>query len=133
MRKEKALTALLTDLVAVLAEEADRNPAFAARLDQVLAELPERKSAKRNAPKAQAAPPLDLHGEVQARGEQEFRHWLRDQQVGALRASIRAHDLDPSRRTAKWKESEKLADFIADALQSRRARGSAFLGRGSGA
>jgi surfactin synthase thioesterase subunit len=78
-------------------------------------------------------PPLDLHGELQARGEQEFRHWLREQPADALRASIRAHDLDPSRRTAKWKEAEKLADFIADALQARLARGSAFLGRWSGA
>lgn len=133
MRKEKALTTLLTDLVAVLAEEADRNPAFAARLDQVLAELPERKSARRKAPKAQAAQALDLHGELQARGEQEFRHWLREQPADVLRASIRANDLDPSRRTTKWKEAEKLADFIFDALQARLARGSAFLGRGSGA
>lgn len=133
MRKEEALTTLLTDLVAVLAEEANRNPAFAARLDQVLAELPERKSARRKAPKAQASPPPDLHGELQARGEQEFRHWLREQPADTLRASIRAHDLDPTRRTAKWKEAEKLADFISDALQARLARGSAFLGRGSGA
>jgi hypothetical protein len=133
MRKEKALTILLTDLVAVLAEEADRNPAFAARLDRVLAELPERKSARRKAPKGQGAQALDLHAELQARGEQEFRHWLREQPADTLRASIRVHDLDPTRKTAKWKEAEKLADFIFDALQARQARGSAFLGRGSGA
>lgn len=133
MRKEKALTNLLADLVAVLADEADHNPAFAARLDQLLAALPEKKPAGRKAPKAHPGPALDLHSELQARGEQEFRHWLREQPVDALRASIRAHDLDPSRRTAKWKEAEKLAYFIADALQARLARGSAFLGRGSGA
>lgn len=133
MRKEKALTTLLNDLVALLADEAARNPVFAARLDQLLAETPERKSARRKSPRAQMASPLDLHGELQARGEQEFRHWLREQPTDALLASIRAHDLDPSRRSAKWKEAEKLADFIADALQARLARGSAFLGRGSGA
>ncbi|MBM3554791.1 MAG: hypothetical protein FJX47_04475 [Alphaproteobacteria bacterium] len=132
MRKEKALTTLFTDLVALLADEAARNPAFATRLGQLMAELPERKSAKRKAPKAQAAPPLDLYGELEARGEQEFRHWLRQQSAEALRASVRSHDLDPSHRTHKWKEAEKLADFITDALLTRRARGSAFLGRGSG-
>lgn len=133
MRKEKALTTLLADLVAVLADEADHNPAFAARLDQLLAELPERKSARRKAPKLQAASPLDLHVELQARGEQEFKHWLREHPVDVLRASIRAHDLDPSRRTSKWKDPEKLADFIADTLQARLARGSAFIGRRTGA
>lgn len=83
-------------------------------------------------PKVRAAPPLDLHGERQARGESEFRHWLREQPADVLRASIRAHDLDPSRRAVKWKEAEKLANFIADALQARLSRGSAFLSRGSG-
>lgn len=133
MRKEKALIAFLTDLVALLAEEAARNPVFAARLDQLLAETPERETAMRKPRTAQVALPPDLHGELQARGEQEFRHWLREQPADVLRASIRAHDLDPSRRTGKWKEAEKLADFIADALQARLARGSAFLGRGGGA
>jgi hypothetical protein len=107
MRKEKALTTLLTDLLALLADEAARNPVFAARLDQLLAETLERKSARRKSPKAQVAPPLDLHGELQARGEQEFRHRLREQPADAVRASIRA--------------------------QARLASGSAFLGRGSGA
>ena len=41
------------------------------------------------------------------------------------------HDLDPTRRTAKWREAEKLADFIADGLRARLARGSGFIGRGS--
>lgn len=70
---------------------------------------------------------------LRARRKQGFPHWPREQSVDTLGASIRAHDLDPSRRTAKWKEAKKLADYIADALQARLARGSASLGRGSGA
>ena len=59
--------------------------------------------------------------------------WLRDEPIQALRALIRKHDLDPARRTSKWKEAEKLSEFIADNLRSRLARGASFLGRQSSA
>jgi hypothetical protein len=133
MRKEKALTALLRDLVALLAAEADRNPAFGTQLDDLLTAIPERKPTRQKVPKADPASLPDLHSELQARGELEFRHWLREQPLAVMRASIRAHDLDPPRRTAKWKETDKLADFITDALCARLSRGSAFIGRRDGA
>jgi hypothetical protein len=132
MRKEKALRKLLSNLVAVIAEESDRNPEFAARLDQLLAGLPERGPVKERSVKPPAQPMPDLYAELQARGEHEFRLWLRDLAPGVLRASIRTLDLDPTRRTARWKEAEKIADFIADGLQARSTRGSGFLRRRSG-
>ena len=132
MRKEKGLTALLREFVALVAEEADHNPNFAARLDDLLGGLPEKKPAKQRAPKAAAVSALDLHAELQTRGDEEFRFWLRDQPLPVLRASIRTHDLDPTRKTARWKDAEKVADFITDAMRARTARGSAFMGRGSG-
>jgi hypothetical protein len=83
---------------------------------------------------AKATPPEhlpDIHVEWSARGEIDFRLWLRDQPVPILRAVIRAEDWDATRRTVKWKEAEKLADFIADSLRARQSRGSAFIGRGT--
>ncbi|PXF60168.1 MAG: hypothetical protein C4B58_01365 [Deltaproteobacteria bacterium] len=62
----------------------------------------------------------------------DFRLWLRDQPIPVLRAIIRTEDFDATRRTAKWKEAEKLAEFIADRLRDRKARGSAFIGRKTG-
>lgn len=130
MRNEKALIKLLRGLVDLLADEAAHNPDFAARLDDVLTGLPA-ESAK--PAKQRSTPPAelpDIHAEWNQRNETDFRLWLRDQPMPVLRALVRAHDFDPTRRTTKWKETEKLADFIADGLKARLARGSSFLGRG---
>lgn len=130
MRSEKALVALLRDLVQLLADESGRNPAFAERLDSLLSVLPESRrptAAKRAARDTRATLP-DVHAEWAARGETDFRLWLRDQPVPTIRALIRAQDLDPARRTGKWKDGEKLADFVAEGLRARLSRGSAFIG-----
>ena len=132
MRKEKALIGLLRSLVDLLAEESARNPEFSSKLDTLLSGLPEKKTTTKKA--AKATPPEhlpDIHAEWIARGEMDFRLWLRDEPVPVLRAVIRAEDLDATRRTVKWKEAEKLADFIADSLRARQSRGSAFIGRGT--
>ena len=130
MRKEKALTALLRDFVAVVAEEADRNPAFAARLDDLLSPVADPNRAAPRGAKPLASSGLDLHHELASRGEEEFRHWLRSQSTPILRACIREQDLDPAKRTKRWTEPEKLADFIAEGMRARVSRGSAFMGRG---
>ncbi len=129
MRSEKALVALLRGLVEVLAEESERNPAFAARLDSLLSALPESrrsKAAKRTAPGKRNALP-DVHAEWTSRGETDFRLRLREQPVPTIRAVIRAEDRDPTRRTTKWKDAEKLADFVTEGLRARLSRGSAFI------
>jgi hypothetical protein len=128
MRKDKALISLLRSLVDLLAEESARNPEFANRVESLLADLPERKTKPtkpRALPPSQPLP--DIHSEWHARGEKEFRFWLRDQPTEVLRAVVRNQDLDPARRTVKWREREKLAEFIADCLSSRLSRGSAFI------
>jgi len=130
MRKEKALIGLLRSLVNLLTEESARNPEFSSKLDALLSELPERKASVKKV--AKAIPPEhlpDIHAEWIARGEIGFQLWLRDQPVPILRAIIRTEDLDAIRRTARWKETEKLADFIANSLRARQSRGSAFIGR----
>jgi len=133
MRKEKALIGLLRGLVDLLAEESTRNQDFASKLDALLSELPERKSRSKMS-KTTPSPELliDIHTEWNVRGESDFRLWLRDQPIPVLRAVIRAEDYDATRRTVKWKEAEKLAEFIADRLQDRQSRGSAFIGRETG-
>lgn len=130
MRSQKALVALLRGLVELLADESGRNPAFAERLDSLLSSLPASRrptAAKRAARDARATLP-DVHAEWIARGETDFRLWLRDQPIPTIRAVIRAQDLDPTRRTSKWKDAEKLADFVAEGLRARLSRGSAFIG-----
>jgi hypothetical protein len=118
-------------LVDILADEATRNPGFAERLDDVLTGLPKEaaKSGKQRVTLPTELP--DIHAEWNQRNETDFRLWLRDQPMSVLRALVRTHDFDATRRTTRWKEAEKLADFIVDGLKSRLARGSSFLGRGT--
>ena len=130
MRKEKALIGLLRSLVDLLTEESARNPEFSSKLDALLSELPEKKTTAKRA--AKTTPPAqlpDIHAEWNDREETDFRLWLRDQPVPVLRALVRSEDLDATRRTVKWKEAEKLANYIADSLRARQSRGSAFIGR----
>lgn len=130
MRKEKELIGLLRGLVDLLAEESARNQEFAHKLETLLSELPERKTIPKKAtPKSLPKQVPDIHAEWNARGETDFRLWLMDQPVSVLRSIIRAEDFDATRRTAKWKEAEKLSAFIADRLRDRQSRGSAFIGR----
>lgn len=128
MRKEKDLIGLLQRLVALLSDEANRNPEFASRLDALLSPLPERNPKRTESTKGRPSQDMpDIHAEFSARGEAEFRLWLRDQPVQLLRNLIRQHDLDAARRTRKWKDPEKLSAFISDQIRSRLARGSSFL------
>ncbi len=130
MRKEKALIDLLRGLVDLLAEESARNLEFSSKLEALLSELPEKKAKPKKTSAVRLPKNLpDIHAEWNARDETDFRLWLRDQTILVLRAVIRAEDMDATRRTAKWKETEKFADFIADSLRARQARGSAFIGR----
>lgn len=132
MRNEKALIALLRGLVDLLAEESAQNPEFASKIERLLSGLPEKKTIKKVpvVKKPTREPLPDVHAEWNARGETSFRLWMREQPIPVLRAVIRAQDLDPTRRTTKWKDAEKLAEFIADNVRLRVSRGSAFIGRG---
>lgn len=132
MRSEKALVSLIRKLAKVIAVEAARNPEFAAELAQLLPEpTGGRRNSKPQKPKPINEPLPEIHAEWAKRGEAEFRFWARDLPVLTLRALIRREDLDPTRKTSRWKDAEKLAAHLADGLKTRKERGSAFLGETS--
>jgi len=128
MRNEKALIKLLRRIVDLLSDECERNPQFANQFAALLADLPISKPAKTKVTARKSAIDLpDIHAEWSTRGEENFRLWLRDQPIIVLRAVIRQQGFDPTRRTAKWNEVEKLTDFIATNLRARLSRGAAFI------
>jgi len=128
MRSQKALITMLRGLVKLLGEEADRNPQFAAELEALLSPLSNNKPGRKQVTAVTEPTDLpDIHAEFASKGEAEFSLWLCNQPIGILRALIRRHDLDATRRTAKWKNTEQLSSFITDQIRSRRARGSGFL------
>jgi len=127
MRKEKALISVLKELVDLMSEEAAQNPEFSRKLELLLSPLPAKKLAERKRPAAAALDLPDVYREYNARGQAEFTLWLRDQPIELLRAIIRSHDFDATRRTSKWKDQGKLSHFITEQIRSRMARGSGFL------
>ncbi|MBI1955874.1 MAG: hypothetical protein HYS38_05725 [Acidobacteria bacterium] len=130
MRKQKAVITMLNGLVKLLKEEIDRNPDFADRLEALLSPVPRSKIVRRQLTKAGPKDVPDAYAEFASRGESEFRLWLRDQSNDVLHSLIWHHDLDATRRSAKWKDPEKLSAFITDKIRSRLARGSGFLTSG---
>jgi hypothetical protein len=48
-------------------------------------------------------------------------------EIPVLKALVRKHDLDSSKKWQKWQESEKFAKLISDQIQARMQRGSAFM------
>jgi len=132
MRKEKALINLLRGMADLLAEESARNPDFAAKLESLLSELPGKNvPVKKRVTQRPSENLPDIYTEWNTRDKAEFRLWLCDQTADTLRALVRKHDLDATRRTTKWKDPEKLSTYIADQLRLRLARGSSFLRGGS--
>lgn len=128
MRNEKSLISLIRKLADLLAEESTRNPDFAERLTAILQPPSRPLSRKKSVTESPSPIQLpDIHNELSARGDADFRLWIRDQPISLLRALIRAQGFDPSRRTTKWKEGEKLADFIYESLRARLSKGSSFI------
>jgi hypothetical protein len=137
MRTGQPLIALLRGLADLLADESQRNPDFAAKLDaltkppQTVTETRAKPATKPATKRKEAVSPdlPDIHNELAARGEADFRAWLNALPIDVLKALIRREDLDPARRASKWKDQKKLAGFLADGVRARMARGAAFMGR----
>jgi hypothetical protein len=129
MRKENAVIRFARGLIDLVAEEASRNAEFSQKLDELFDSLGQKKirNDKRTEPNEEVTTLPDIHAEWRARGETEFRFWINEQPVAALRMLIRTHELDPARRTEKWRDAEKLGSYIADQLRGRLKRGSGFM------
>lgn len=127
MSNEKILVITLRRLAELVAAEAKRNPDFSAKLDNILRELPISKRSKVRTTEVGAPSLPDIFAEWKERGDTEFELWLKNQPFGTLKGLIRKHDLDPSQRSQKWTDREKLARLIFDQLKMRSSRGGAFL------
>lgn len=131
MQHAKTLTRLLRQLTEVVAQEADQNPAFAAKLDGILADVAAAGVGKR-LKAAKAAPAVevpDVYAGYQQRGEEEFRFWLRGLSVAALKGIVKANGFDPGKVSGRWTEPDKFVGLITEQLKARLNRGSAFMGR----
>lgn len=127
MSNEKILVRVLRNLADLISREARANPEFSAELDRILSVMPNQQQKKAKDHLVNEAKLPEIFSEWQRLGDIEFELWLRDLRPEVLRALVRRHDLDASKRSQKWEDREKLARLILDQLKLRAKRGSSFL------
>ena len=126
MQPTKKLTPVLRDLLALVDEEAGRNPDFAAKLDAIMAELPARPARLPRLPKTAVSIP-DVFAALQEKGEVEFGFWVRTLDILTLKAVIRTNGFDPAKASQRWTNPDKFVSLVIEQTVSRLKRGSAFL------
>ena len=126
MQPTKKLTPVLRDLLALLDEEANRNPDFAAKLNAIMAELPARPARSSRPPKTVTTLP-DVFAALQEKGEDEFRFWVRTFDIPTLKAIIRSNGFDPAKSSQRWTNPDKFVGLVVEQAVARMKRGSAFL------
>jgi hypothetical protein len=145
---------LLRGIIELVQSEAAVNPEFAAKLEALMQPEPKAKkvaakkattkqevaeedvvettaAAKAAAKKSTAKKAVevpDVYDELKARGDNGLRIWLIEQPMDILKAIIKQERLDPGKRTIRWRNQEKFADHIVEALRTKMSRGSAFIG-----
>jgi hypothetical protein len=84
----------------------------------------------RHAPPSTAIP--DVCAELAAKGEEEFRLWLRSLDLSTLKAIIKMNGFDPGKASQRWTDPNKFVALVAGQAVSRVERGSTFLPPQSG-
>ena len=129
MQSTKKLTQVLKDLVALIEDEAQRNPVFAERLEAITSNLPvagKTPGGRKPRPFPQAEVP-DVFTVLQERGEDEFRFWLRSLDMPTLKAVIKQNGFDPGKVAVRWTDHDKFVALVVEQTQARLKRGAAFL------
>lgn len=111
----KAIRSRMAEIIPIIEAECDNNPAFA---DKILAIL--------DAKKEKVTAIFDPFSEYAQKGDDGFRSLLEELTNEQLIAIIRAHRLDPSRLAAKWKNRDRLVQFIIDRVKGLASKGSSF-------
>lgn len=126
MQSTKKLTPVLRNLLALVDEEASRNPDFATKLEAIMADLPARPVRPARLPKPILAIP-DVFAVLQEKGELEFGFWVRTLDIPTLKAVIRTNGFDPAKASQRWTDSDKFIGLVIEQTLSRLKRGASFL------
>lgn len=117
----KSVRKTLQRLVDLLADEAERNPAFAEALAELFISPPTSTRSK-----SKEEPILDPFSTFQAKGKEGLRASLNGLSIEQLRSIVRQHRFDPSRLSDKWKSRERFIEVICERVEARSRQGDAF-------
>lgn len=125
---------VLLDLVRVVADQAERDPAFAEQIAAVL-DFGERHGNRGPIPKGAASvgrprnrrPAAVLDPILLAReGEVALRAHLSALSLDQLKDIVADYGMDPGKLVMKWKDADKVADRIVELSLARAQKGDAF-------
>jgi hypothetical protein len=133
------LRRVLSALARVIADEAERNPAFARQVAEALGMAQRESDAKLNATIAAATsadrrpknrrPPAVLDPiEVAREGEHALRTRLAELSLDQLRDVVADYGMDPGKLVMKWKSPDRVIDRIVEIALPRAQKGDAFRG-----
>lgn len=114
----------LLALVGVVVGEAERNPAFAAQLEEALGGADTTTTTKRSRARAQAL--VDPVAVLDDGGEAGLREHLRPLTLDQLLDVVAEFGMDPAKLVMKWKSADRIVDHIVDSSRRRSAKGDAF-------
>lgn len=117
--------AALQALARVVADEAESNQAFDAKLRQVL-QLDGGGVNPRRTGSHRRSPALLDPVEVVRASESELRQKLGELSVEQLKDIVAQYAMDPSRLVMKWKKRERIVDHIMSVSVQRAAKGDVF-------
>ena len=121
----------LLALARTVADEAERNPEFAAKLETELGLAmgpPDgegtKGGARRRGRRASAA--FDPVATLRAEGEEGLRSRLSRLDLEKLRDMVAQYGMDPGKLVMKWKNKDRVVDRIMEMSASRAQKGDAF-------
>lgn len=135
------LKARLSRLAAIIASEADRNPEFAAQIEQVLGDMtkvPTKKSGRKSKDKGASVgggatshrgrrTPAVLDPVALARtSEASLRAGLAELDHERLLDVVAEYGMDPGKLVMKWKDDERIVERIVELAMARATKGDAF-------
>lgn len=120
----------LAKLAAAIADQAARDPAFASKIEEIMA------GSASNPGKSARSPAVRKGGRraparidpvaVAQSGEETLREALRPLDLGQLLDVVAEYGMDPGKLVMKWKDSDRVIDRIVEVSLSRATKGDAF-------
>ena len=112
----------LDAFVRVVLDEAERNPEFAARIEDALGgDFAPRRTTRRARAPAAFDPVAAAH-----EGEDDLRARLVELSADQLKDMIAEYGLDPTGRANRWRKPERLVELICDRAVERAQKGRSF-------
>ena len=132
------LREILKSLANAIAEEAERNPKFEAKIWEVFGSSEDFRADSSSRNRAQSSQSKMSRGrhrrpaavldpvQVVQEGEQALRDQLSSLTVEQLKDVVADYGMDPSKRAMRWRRPDRITNYIIEVSLARSRKGDAF-------